>query len=373
MTIIIKMGIFFINIIYFFIKLFPTKNKVTFISRQKNVVSKDIEMLCDDLRGKNKNLIIVCLCRKLEGRLFDKIKYVFHMFVQMYHIATSKVVVLDSYCICISILKHKKSLKVVQMWHAMGSFKKFGYSILDQKEGSSSKIANLMGMHKNYNYVFTSSKACLSNFAEAFNVSKDKMVVMPLPCVDLLTNLKHINERKKIVLEKYKDINKKKVILYAPTFRKNFDMTEDINKLIDEVDFTKYNLVIKLHPLSNVVINDERVIFDKCFSTIDMAYVSDYVITDYSAVVFEIAILNKPLFFYAFDKETYLDERSFYMNFDKDMPGVISTSAKEIIKAIEKEKFDLKKIKKFANDNVAKVSGGYTNNISKFILKLLNN
>ena len=101
-----------------------------------------------------------------------------------------------------------------------------------------------------------------------------------------------------------------------------------------------------------------------------MAVVSDYVVTDYSAVVFEIAIMNKPLFFYAYDKKSYLDDRNFYMNFDKDMPGVISESPREIIRAIEKEKYDLKVVKKFATDNVAKVYGGYTANVAKFILKL---
>ncbi|MBQ7105857.1 MAG: CDP-glycerol glycerophosphotransferase family protein [Bacilli bacterium] len=371
MSLVIKLGIFILNIIYFFIKLLPTRHKITFISRQKNVPSKDIEMLYDDLKKKDKSLKIVILCKRLEGNLFDKFKYFLHMFVQMYHIATSKVVVLDSYCICISILKHKKNLKVIQMWHAMGSFKKFGYSILDQKEGSSSKIANLMGMHKNYNYVFTSSEKCKKNFAEAFNVSLDKMVVMPLPCVDLITNPKYLKQSRKRVLDKYPNINDKKVILYAPTFRKNKSMKKDIQKLIDEVNFEKYNLVIKLHPLSKTVIDDERVIFDKDLSTIDVAVVSDYVITDYSAVVFEIALLNKPIFFYAFDKDSYLDDRNFYMDFDKDMPGKISKSPKDLLKSIEKNEFDLKKVKKFAYDNVEKVYGGYTNNVSNFILTVL--
>lgn len=370
MSLIIKLGIFILNIIYFIIKLVPVQNKVTFISRQKNEPTTDFLMLRDDLQKKDKNLKVVMLCKRLEGNLFDKFKYFLHMFVQMYHIATSKVVVLDSYCICISILKHKKSLKIIQMWHAMGSFKKFGYSILNQKEGSSSKIARLMGMHKNYDYVFTSGEACKKNFAEAFNVSLDKMVVMPLPSVDLITKPKYIKASRRRVLSKYPDINKKKVILYAPTFRKNKDMKKDIKKLIDEVDFSKYNLVVKLHPLSKAIIKDERIIFDNSFSTLDMAIVSDYVITDYSAVVFEIAILNKPLFFYAYDKETYLDDRNFYMDFDNDMPGFISKNPKEIIKAIEEDNYDLKKVKKFATDNVAKVYGGYTSNVANFILKL---
>ena len=69
-------------------------------------------------------------------------------------------------------------------------------------------------------------------------------------------------------------------------------------------------------------------------------------------------------------KKSYLDDRNFYMNFDKDMPGVISENPREIIRAIEKDKYDLKVVKKFALDNVSKVYGGYTANVCKFILKL---
>jgi len=210
----------------------------------------------------------------------------------------------------------------------------------------------------------------LKAVAEAFNVSLDKMVVMPLPTVDLICNPKYIKANKKKVLDKYPNIKDKKVILYAPTFRKNKDMTKDIQNLINEVDFDKYNLVIKLHPLSKTIIKDKRVIFDKKFTTIEMAVISDYVITDYSAVVFEIALLNKPIYFYAYDRETYINDRDFYIDYDRDMPGVISERPEDIFEAIENDKYDLKIIKKFANDYIAKVYGGYTANVVNFILNL---
>ena len=130
MTVAVRIGIFFFNIIYFFIKLCPTRNKVTFISRQKNTPSIDFILLKTELHKTDPSIKVVILCKRLEKGFKKKILYVFHMFKQMYHIATSKVVVLDSYCITISILKHKKKLKVVQMWHALGSFKKFGKSII---------------------------------------------------------------------------------------------------------------------------------------------------------------------------------------------------------------------------------------------------
>ena len=58
------------------------------------------------------------------------------MFKQMYHLATSRVVVLDSYCIVASVLKKKKGTTIIQMWHALGSFKKFGKSIIGKDESS---------------------------------------------------------------------------------------------------------------------------------------------------------------------------------------------------------------------------------------------
>lgn len=370
MSIVINIGIFFLNIIYFFIKLFPTKNKITFISREKNQPSIDFILLSEALKKKDNNLQVITLCKRLESGLKAKIGYIFHMFKQMYHIATSKVVILDTYCICISVLHHKKNLKVVQMWHAMGSYKKFGFSILDQKEGSSSKMAKLMHMHENYDYVFTSSKNCLKNFAEAFNVNEDKMVVMPPPRVDLIKDPKQIKENHDKILKKYPELKNKKNILYAPTFRKNKSIKKEIQALINEVDFKKYNLIIKLHPLSKTVIDDKRVIFNTEFTTIEMASVSDFVITDYSAVVFEIALLNKPLFFYTFDQDSYLDERNFYTDF-KTMPGIISKNPKRIIEAIEKREYNLKKVKEFAQENVQETKNGYTNNIVKFIFKIM--
>ena len=116
MVLIIKIGTLFLNIIYLFIKLIPTKNKITMISRQSNDEPMDFRLIREEIEKRDKNIKVVVLAHQLDGginsTLLNKIKYVFHMFRQMYNIATSKVVILDSYCILISILKHKKTLKV---------------------------------------------------------------------------------------------------------------------------------------------------------------------------------------------------------------------------------------------------------------------
>lgn len=376
MTILIKLFILILNIIYIPLKLFKTKNKITFISRQSNSINIDFKLLIDDLNYRYSNYKIVVLTKKIDGGIINKIKYVFHIFRQMYHIATSKVVVLDTYCIPISILKHKKNLKVIQMWHALGAFKKFGLSVKDKKEGTSSKLIDIMKMHQNYDYVFSSSEYCSTYFAEAFGYNKNQVLPYPLPRLDLLKDKKYIKNKKEEIYNEYPGLKNKKNIVYAPTFRidnssvdrKKSKSTKYLKKLIDEIDFDKYNLIIKFHPLSNIDIKDERVILDKKFSTSNMFFVSDYVITDYSAIVYEAAFLHKPLFFYSYDLEEYIKNRDFYLDLKTELPGIVSKNPKEIIESIEKDNYDLRIVKKFSKNNISKCRGSYTKDINDFII-----
>lgn len=377
MNIIVKICIFCLNVIYSFIKLFKTKNKITFISRQSNNIPIDFKLLKDDLNKRYPDYKVVILCKDLQMGFIGKILYIFHMFRQMYHIATSKVVVLDSYCITISLLKHKKSLVVIQMWHALGAFKKFGYSVQNKKEGTNTKIVKLMRMHKNYNYIFSSSPSCSKFFAQAFGYSTDQVVSYPLPRLDLLKDKNYIKEINDKILSKYPSLSKKKNILYAPTFRinksgidrkkKSIDIYLD--KLINEIDFDKYNLIVKFHPLSDEQISDERVICDNEYNTTDFLNIVDYVITDYSAIIYEVAYLLKPVYFYDFDIKEYTENRDFYLDINKDMPGLVTDDPKIIINSINNNEYDISKIKKFSNDNIIKCKKSYTEDISDFIIK----
>jgi len=370
-VVIAKIAVVMFNLIYCFFKFLPLKKRIVFISRQGNSKSDDIILLEKELKKRNKDIDVVVLCKKIESGLKNKLNYLFHMFIQMYYLATSKIIVLDGYCILASILKKRKGSIIVQMWHAMGAFKKFGYSILDQDEGTKKSFALAMKMHNNYDYIFTSSDDTKKYFAEAFNYSVDQLMTMPLPRVDYLTDEKYIKKVRSKVIKTYPFFKKKKTIVYVPTFRKAGDDINPINELIRSVDYSKYNLVVKLHPLSNLDIDDKRVIVDKKFSSIDMMISSDYIITDYSAIVFEASILEKPLFFYCYDYDQYFQKRNFYLDYKKEMPGIIKTDAKKIVEAIEDENYDLEKIKKFGRKYVSYEKGKCTSNLVDFIFSIM--
>lgn len=75
---------------------------------------------------------------------------------------------------------------------------------------------------------------------------------------------------------------------------------------------------------------------------------------------FEFALLNKPMLFFAFDVEKYIEERDFYYNYFDFIPGPLLKTTSEIITAIKEEKFESEKIKPFVkyffDDTLGKAS-----------------
>lgn len=337
MSLVIKTGIFLLNIIYSILKLLPQQKKVTFISRQSDKPSIDIEMLNEKLHELHSDYDTVVLCKTIKPGLKSKISYCFHILRQMYHIATSRIVILDSYCIAVSVLKHKENLLVIQMWHSIGTMKKFGYSILDKPEGSSSKIARLMKMHKNYDYILAAGDGYKEHLAEGFNYPIEKIVTLPLPRVERLKNRQYAEKIRKDIFTEYHQLKEKKNIVYVPTFRKINDdhFLAALTDLCDAVDYSKYNLIIKAHPLTDLTEFDcGNAILDNKFSSFDMLFVSDIVISDYSCIIYEAAVLKKPIYLYAYDYDEYMSDREIYMDYKNEMPYPIFTSAHPLIKSI---------------------------------------
>src|SRR5699024_9537106 len=99
----------------------------------------------------------------------------------------------------------------------------------------------------------------------------------------------------------------------------------------------------------------------------DLLLVTDVLITDYSSVCFEFALLKKPMLFYAFDVEKYIQERDFYYNYFDFIPGPLIRSTEEIVDTIQKKRFQLDKIdsfvKYFFDDTLGRASENVVNDM----------
>ena len=100
----------------------------------------------------------------------------------------------------------------MQMWHAMGALKKFGYAALGNEEGKDPEISKILQMHRNYDYVICSSENCVNYYEEAFRIEKEKIIIASLPRVDLLVDSKKIGFTQEKIYKTYPNLRKKKNI-----------------------------------------------------------------------------------------------------------------------------------------------------------------
>lgn len=143
--------------------------------------------------------------------------------------------------------------------------------------------------------------------------------------------------------------NEKKVILYAPTWRDNqfydrgrykFDLQLDLEQLQAELG-EEYVIVLRLHYLvaENLNIDAFKGFAYDCshYRDIrDLYLIADMLITDYSSVFFDYAILRRPIIFFVYDIEEYRDDiRGFYFKFEEKAPGPLVKTSDEVIRTIK--------------------------------------
>ena len=342
------------------------KKRIVFISRQSNQPGIDFLLLKKEIKRNNSDYEVIFLCRKMEKGLMAKVNYYFHLYTQMYYIATSESCVIDSYCIPVSILKHRESLKIIQIWHSLGAVKKFGYQTINKSFGRSKEMADAMDMHKNYDAVICGSDAMVPMYCEAFQTTPDKIIVNSLPRIDHLIN-KEAKIRRRI-LETYPGINQKKVILYAPTFREGESIPYD--KVIKNVNLNEYTLIIKGHPVRSGEYFDERVYTCPEFSSLKLLTIADFVITDYSAISIEASILKKPLYFYVYDYENYKNKNGLNLDLYEEMPGCVYKDIEELMQAIEHHDYDLSRVINYRDKYIARQDGLATKALAGYIMGL---
>ena len=293
--------------------------------------------------------------------------------------ARSKVILVDDFIPILSVIHLSGKTKVLQLWHACGSFKTFGFSRLGKKGAPNQRDE----AHRIYDAVFVSSTDVCRNYSEGFGVRQDKVFPYGIPRTDDFFDLSCRETMKEKVYADYPMLKGKKVILFAPTFRGNgkqsayyekaaFRPDEFIESLPED-----YILLIKHHPFVTLKYkikkeNKDRIFDFSAESEInDLLFVTDVLITDYSSVIYEASILNIPMLFYAYDQEAYLATRDFYPGFTGFVPGKIVRTQEELSESILDGDFDQEKVEKFCQDNFDNRDGKSSERIADYIRKLL--
>ncbi len=350
--------------------LLPHRRRWVCLSRQSDTVPVDFALIRDYMAEHHPEIEVVILARRLETR---EILYPFHMLRQAYQIGRSEAVILDSFCIVVSLLGERIKAPVIQMWHAMGNMKKFGFTAIGTEEGSSERLARLFHMHEGYDSVLISSLSFIDDYVAGFHISKDIVYEAPLPRADLFIEDDHIAAEREHILAACPQLGERQNVVYAPTFRKEASANEAVamEALISAFDFENYNLIFKPHPNSTQRFSDSRVLQDYP-DDLEMLYIADYVISDYSTVIYEAGLLHAPVYLYAYDWDTYSSKRSFNIDIEHDVPVLFTADPAEILTAIEHGDFDAAAYEDFMRRNIAlPPSGTCTQRIVEQVLDMV--
>lgn len=181
-------------------------------------------------------------------------------------------------------------------------------------------------------------------FQRLFHASKESFMMCDLPRNDKLLRYKD-DEIIKIKISLGIPL-KKKVVLYAPTYREYLWDNEGQNLLAPPVDLSKwknllfdeYVLLFRAHYAVGTALNiktDDFVKDVSAYHTLnDLYIVSDIMISDYSSCYFDYSILNRPMLNFSYDLEEYEAKRGLYLNLENTLPCKINRDEDSLLDEI---------------------------------------
>ena len=259
----------------------------------------------------------------------------------------------------------------IQLWHGT-PLKKMLFDS-NEKEIVSAHRRHKINKYndiKRWNYLSVDNINVMPYFTSAFQIEKKKILPLGYPRVEFLLENINNQEIKRNIRDKYQIPYNKKVILYMPTWRDYNYEKKDIDKdyLLDVDELNKklsneYYVIFKDHSFLNK--NDPLINAE----TQELLLIADYLITDYSSVMFDAFAIQLKTIIYSNDFEKYQQSRGVYLNIWDDLSGLVVDELDGVVTMINnytKEDIILKLKEKYSYKNV------YHKNLSNMIINYFN-
>ncbi|GFH39798.1 CDP-glycerol glycerophosphotransferase family protein [Lactococcus insecticola] len=352
-----------LSIFYPFSLLPKVKNdRITFISLESSKLTRDFKIISQALEKSGKYDLKYDLFEYTPG-IKNQLAYVITCIKQLFAINSSHLVLLDFNNFVVSKFKRTNGVKVLQLWHATGAIKQFGNNVKRDY-----KI-------QNYDYAIANSEFFVETFAEAFNVKKENVKITGIPETDKLFDKKRVKQNVAYMLKKYPKIKNKTIVTYAPTFRGRFGT--GFREVEIDLDFIQkslgesYAIIYKPHPLiSNSKYQDNKNIFYMQEESIKKVFaVTDILVSDYSAIVYDYMVTQKPIIAYVPDLAEYSNSPGLLFDYEKYFPGRITVDNQTLIDEIRFVSRDAARQKKLYH-NVFKYKDGKS---TRRVIRLIEN
>ncbi|MFD1706493.1 CDP-glycerol glycerophosphotransferase family protein [Siminovitchia sediminis] len=340
----------------------PQKKKTTFVaSFGDNVLftMKALEEQTDDQVVVLKTASCRVNFRDAKDRmvLTFELRHVLDWIRSIYHLATSRHIFIDNYFGFLAAVRFKPNVKCIQLWHAAGAIKQFGLKDPSNQYRSPQANERFRRVYSQFDHVVVGGEKMAEIFRESFGITDSQILRTGIPRTDFFYNEEAMRNAANALQSKYPIIQRKKVILYAPTYRENeFNVSSlplDIDEMYQALQ-DEYVLLLRLHPAVHFDFSNTYpdFVFDvsQHADVNELLVVTDLLISDYSSIPFEFSLLERPMVFFAYDLQDYARSRGFWEPYEQLVPGPIVQTTEELIQTIQRAEFDFHQIVNFSMD-----------------------
>lgn len=339
--------------------LLPLRRRVVLATSHSDALGGNLAAIRTGLSQLVPALEVVELAHRSTSDLGGRLGGVLRGIRAGYHLARARLFVVDDYFFPIYPIRPRPGTRIVQVWHASGAFKRFGYSLAGKTFGAEDALLRHVRIHSNYDLCLVSSKSVAPAYAEAFRQPLERFSSeLGVPRTDVLLDTDWRERTAATVRRQYRIPDGRMVVLYAPTYRGDrIEHARDAGLLdvgvLQRVIGHSHVLLVRLHPFVRAagVIDPSLAGFVIDVSDHpDIAHLmvaSDHLVTDYSSAIYEFSLLGRPMSFFAPDLEAYERERGFYLDYHADLPGPVFTETSALAWHLRAGSVDLDRVARF--------------------------
>lgn len=375
-------------LLYYYYRFFPMQKKVVASTMRGRRFGDNPGFILECLKEKGRNIDLVWL--KADEYDYDvpdgirTISYKQNIRQKIYECATAKVWIY-SHRMPIYVRKRPNQI-FIETWHGGLGVKKIEGDVLSvmKKKRSVKEIKNTSKMAD----VFISNSKHLDDiYRRAFGY-KGPIYKCGYPKNDVF-----FKENTEVIqnVKKQFDIEDSKILLYAPTFRDSFELTNKVDESVYDVDFIrlknalecrfggKWTILVRWHPIMRIYMEQKKIITPNIVDVTsypemqDLILATDVFLSDYSSGIFDAALRKIPCFTFATDFDEYKKDRGVYYEME-ELPFPYAKNNEELMNLVlnyDHEDY-LKRWKQFAERTGLYETGHAAEDISCKIIDILN-
>ncbi|WP_328544719.1 bifunctional glycosyltransferase family 2 protein/CDP-glycerol:glycerophosphate glycerophosphotransferase [Streptomyces europaeiscabiei] len=239
----------------------------------------------------------------------------------------------------------------IQTWHG-SALKRMGFDEPGWKLKSRAEQAEQQRTLDRFDHFLIRSEHDVRTLAKAFRLREKVLLRVGYPRNDALVRARGAAERPSLAAELGIPADRR-ILLYAPTFRhqgqRRFTLPFDVERFAESFG-DEYVLLVRAHYLNHVVLPPSvrgRVIDVSAHHDVTpVLALADALITDYSSVMFDYALLDRPMLFFTHDYEEYVHEgRGTYFDLPERAPGPIVRTEDELHSVLRSMSLDEQTLK----------------------------